>query len=210
MSLASGVQQDRLARFGRWEVTEAPSDSRSYVRYNATWNPLDADLVALAALTGTNTIYYRSGIDTWSPVSIGSGIGFSGGTISSAAGGGNVSNSGTPVVGQLARWINNQQIEGVNSAAILSPPHDGQFNYWSPTQIRFVPDGGNKIKVAGNLLTIPNTGIAAANTSVYKNGVLGNLDPNTTYLVTVFNNAGTPAIDFVDHTYTSSRYHGGQ
>jgi len=44
----------------------------------------DADLAALAALTGTNTIYYRSGISTWSPVTIGTGITFSGGTLSAA------------------------------------------------------------------------------------------------------------------------------
>jgi hypothetical protein len=42
----------------------------------------DADLTALAALSGTNTIYYRSGAATWSAVTIGSGLLFSGGEIS--------------------------------------------------------------------------------------------------------------------------------
>jgi len=45
--------------------------------------PLDADLTALAALTGTDTIYYRSAADTWSAVTIGSGLSFSGGTLAS-------------------------------------------------------------------------------------------------------------------------------
>lgn len=40
------------------------------------------DLAALEALSGTDTIYYRSGADTWSPVVIGSGLNFAGGTLS--------------------------------------------------------------------------------------------------------------------------------
>lgn len=40
------------------------------------------DLAALEALSGTNTIYYRSGADTWSSVTIGAGLTFSGGTLS--------------------------------------------------------------------------------------------------------------------------------
>jgi hypothetical protein len=39
----------------------------------------DADLDALAALSGTNTIYYRSAANTWTAVTIGSGLTFSGG-----------------------------------------------------------------------------------------------------------------------------------
>lgn len=39
------------------------------------------DLAALEALTGTNTIYYRSGVSTWSPVTIGTGLSFSTGTL---------------------------------------------------------------------------------------------------------------------------------
>lgn len=40
------------------------------------------DLAALEALTGTSTIYYRSGTSTWSAVSFGTGLSFSGGTLS--------------------------------------------------------------------------------------------------------------------------------
>lgn len=47
----------------------------------------DADLDALAALSGTNTIYYRSAANTWSPVTIGSNLSFSGGTISASSSG---------------------------------------------------------------------------------------------------------------------------
>ncbi|AWM38681.1 hypothetical protein GobsT_31300 [Gemmata obscuriglobus] len=45
------------------------------------------DLAALEALSGTNTIYYRSGTSTWSPVTIGSGLTFTGGTLSASGGG---------------------------------------------------------------------------------------------------------------------------
>lgn len=51
----------------------------------------DADLTALAALSGTNNIYYRSGANTWSPVTIGSNLSFSGGTLSASGGGGGLS-----------------------------------------------------------------------------------------------------------------------
>jgi hypothetical protein len=44
--------------------------------------PLDADLTALAALTGTNTMYYRSVANTWTPVTIGTGLTFTSGTLS--------------------------------------------------------------------------------------------------------------------------------
>lgn len=48
----------------------------------------DADLDAIAALSGTNTLYYRSGPGAWSPVSIGSNLTFSGGTLSATGSGG--------------------------------------------------------------------------------------------------------------------------
>jgi hypothetical protein len=48
------------------------------------------DLAALEALSGTNTIYYRSGVSTWTAVTIGSGLTFTGGTLA-ATGAGSVS-----------------------------------------------------------------------------------------------------------------------
>jgi hypothetical protein len=46
----------------------------------------DADLDALAALSGTNTIYYRSAANTWTAVTIGSGLTFSGGSLAATGG----------------------------------------------------------------------------------------------------------------------------
>lgn len=47
---------------------------------------LSNDLAALEALSGTNTIYYRSGVDTWSAVTIGANLTFSAGTLNGNAG----------------------------------------------------------------------------------------------------------------------------
>jgi len=43
------------------------------------------DLAALEALSGTNTIYYRSAADTWTAVTIGANLSFSGGTLNTAS-----------------------------------------------------------------------------------------------------------------------------
>lgn len=88
----------------------------------AGYQPADADLTALAAASGTNTIYYRSGAGAWTPVVMGSGVSFAGGTLSVTAGGGNVSNSGAPANGQVAQWINSNQIQGVAATSLGLAP----------------------------------------------------------------------------------------
>jgi hypothetical protein len=50
--------------------------------------PLDGDLTAISALTGTNTIYYRSAAAIWSAVTIGTGLTFTGGTLAASGGSG--------------------------------------------------------------------------------------------------------------------------
>jgi hypothetical protein len=64
----------------------------------AAGNPtlgLANDLAALEALSGTSTIYYRSGTDTWSAVTIAGNLGFSAGTLGSALGTAATKDSGT-------------------------------------------------------------------------------------------------------------------
>jgi hypothetical protein len=86
----------------------------------AAYQPLDADLTSLAAAAGTNTIYYRSAANTWSPVVVSTGLAFSGGNLTAtAAGGGNVSNSGTPTANQLAQWTDATHIQGVEGRGRL-------------------------------------------------------------------------------------------
>lgn len=109
--------------------TPGPGDNTTNIATTAfvtsaltNYQPLDGDLTAIAALTGTNIIYYRSSGSTWSPVVIGGGLTFSGGILSSSAGGGNVSSSGTPVNGQIAQWVTSSQIQGVNSSSLGFAP----------------------------------------------------------------------------------------
>lgn len=102
----------------------------AFVKTNlSNYQPLDADLTSLAGLGGTNTIYYRSAPDIWSPVTF-SGLTFSGGVLT-AAGGGNVNNSGSPASGQYARWTTPTIIQGVSPATVLgdigAQPLDGDL-----------------------------------------------------------------------------------
>ncbi len=66
----------------------------------ANYQPRDEDLTALAALSGTNTLYYRSGAGTWTAVTIGANLTFSGGTLSATGGSGS---SPTTTRGDLIR-----------------------------------------------------------------------------------------------------------
>lgn len=68
-------------------AADVPDLSATYLTTSAAtagYQPLDADLTALAALGGTNNIYYRSAANTWSTVAFGSGLSFSGGTLSTS------------------------------------------------------------------------------------------------------------------------------
>jgi hypothetical protein len=118
---------------------------------------------------------------------------FTAGTLTSSAGGGNVSNTGTPVAGQLASWTGSQNIQGIDVAFA-----HGRFEYVSATQCKFAPYNGGVIKINGSLFAIPSAGIAGlANTSVFVNGTAAqNLVANTTYWVFAFSNAGVVTGDF--------------
>jgi len=117
--------------------------------------PLDGDLTAIAALAGTNTIYYRSATDIWSPVTF-SGLSFSGGVLTVTAGGGNVSNSGTPAVDQVAIWTDATHIKGVAASTLGFQPLDqdltdiagivgtqGDFIFRGPAAWQKFPAGTN-------------------------------------------------------------------
>src|SRR5215813_13027822 len=67
-------------------VQSATTKKASFTVQRGLWDtiyqPLDGDLTALAALSGTHTIYYRSAANTWTAVTIGSGLDFTGATLS--------------------------------------------------------------------------------------------------------------------------------
>jgi len=126
------------------------------------------DLAALEALSGTNTIYYRSGTDAWTAITIGTGLTFSSGTLAAS------------------------------TTATASVPQEGKLTWVSATALKFAPCNGNKIKINGTIYTIPNAGIAGiANTGVFVNGTgASNLAASTVYWVFAFDNSGTVTADF--------------
>jgi hypothetical protein len=90
------------------------------------------DLAALEALSGTHTIYYRSGVDTWAAVTIGTGLDFTGATLSATGTGATTANpvtfnnggagaaSGTTFDGSAARTISYNTIGAQASDATLT------------------------------------------------------------------------------------------
>ncbi len=63
------------------DVDAATARSTLGVAIGSSVQAYDADLDALAALSGTNTIYYRSAANTWTAVTIGGLLSFSAGTL---------------------------------------------------------------------------------------------------------------------------------
>jgi hypothetical protein len=77
-------------------------------------------------------------------------------------------------------------------------PHCGYFYAQTATQVTFAPKNGDRVQIAGVVYAIPPSGVVAVNTSCFVNGIAGQaLAANTTYLVCVFNNSGTLALDFL-------------
>jgi len=95
----------------------------------------DADLDALAALSGTNTIYYRSGANTWTAVTIGSGLAFSGGTLSASGSALADGDYGDVVVSGAGTALTVESATGAfGLLGRISPTAiGGTVNDWAPT-----------------------------------------------------------------------------
>jgi len=99
------------------------------------------DLAALEALSGTSTIYYRSGVDTWTAVTIGGNLGFSAGTLGSSLGTAATAATGTsgatvPLLNGTNTWSGLQSFS-INLAAAGSMINlaGGTFTHSSGTGI---------------------------------------------------------------------------
>lgn len=80
----SGITDIAVADGGTGASTAAGARTNLGVAIGSDVQAWDADLDALAALSGTNTIYYRSAANTWTGVTIGGSLSFSGGTLNTA------------------------------------------------------------------------------------------------------------------------------
>lgn len=134
-----------------------------------TGSPLDGDLIALAALNGTNTIYYRSATDTWSAVTIGSGLQFVGGILSYTG------LTGSPLDEDLIALA---AVNGTNTIYYRSAA-----NTWSPVTI------GSGLSFVGGTLSF--TGTTGSNTIIISGSGSGTLDADLTSLAEA---TGTNAI----------------
>lgn len=77
-----------------------------------------------------------------------------------------------------------------------------RLDFVSTTQITLAPFNGNQILIKDGgwwrAREIPSAGMTAANTSVYVDGVAAqNLAADTTYYVCLFDDGGTPTMDFI-------------
>jgi hypothetical protein len=94
----------------------------------AAYQPLDGDLTAIAALTGTNTIYYRNAANSWAAVTIGANLTFSSGTLAASGGIADAPSDSQPYVRFNNVW---QTASAVNIAFLSSPVFTG--NPTAPT-----------------------------------------------------------------------------
>ena len=108
------------------------------------------DLAALEGLTGTNTIYYRSGVDAWSGVTMGVNIQFSGGALNVTSEGANPNASYLLVNAEpnVLVGLNGRAIDHVNGLANIGAyPFSGA-----------IPLSSERVLVAGTGITLVDTG----------------------------------------------------
>jgi hypothetical protein len=77
-------------------------------------------------------------------------------------------------------------------------PQCGRLYYNTSSQLVFAPFNGDKIKIQGTVYSIPSSAMLVPNANVHVDSVAGrSLAADTVYLLTLFNNSGTLAPDFL-------------
>lgn len=102
----------------------------------------DADLTAIAALSGTNNIYYRSAANTWSSVTIGSGLDFTAGTLTST--------SGAPTG---ATYITQTSDGTLSAEQALSSLSTGFLKNTTGTGVLSITTDGTGLSISGSNIT---------------------------------------------------------
>jgi microcystin-dependent protein len=130
------------------------------------FQPKDADLTALAALTATNAIFYRSAADTWAQVTIGTNLTFVGGTLSSTA------SASTPSHGFNAHTTADQTISTDTWTKLnFGTTTYNNGSYFSTSTSRYTPPAGETCFTA----SVYCEGVLAGSNyylAVYKNGAI--------------------------------------
>jgi hypothetical protein len=147
-------------------ATTAFVKAQGYVT-GGPFQPLDGDLTAIAALTGTNVIYYRSATDTWAAVTIGTNLTFSGGTLN--ASGGSTSPGGA-----------NTQVQYNNSSAF-----GGSANFVWNNGTSVLTVTGQIAVALGNATSIVAAGVIEAGSGFKVTGTNAILGPGSAGTVTL-------------------------
>lgn len=149
------------------------------------------DLAALEALAGTNTLYYRSGSDTWSAVTVSTGLAFSGGILTATAATKDAfcaNRGGTDLIGFTSTPA---------KCSFTTEVFDQNSKYDNASNFRWTPAAGLVLINAQIFMTAMTAG-SAANVMIYKNGASyrqGSYGPqpdggtSATTAVTVIDNA---------------------
>src|SRR5262252_1579202 len=119
-ALQAATKQYVDAHAGTGGIAEAPSDGKYYTRRNAAWVDGATNFAPLASpvLTGNPTAPTPSLGDNDTSIATTAFVQAAVG----AAGGGNVSNVGTPTNGQLAQWTGATTIQGINASTLGFAP----------------------------------------------------------------------------------------
>lgn len=98
-----------------------------------------------------------------------------------------------------------QQLYLTASAQDFQGFNCGKLTIESSGSIKYAPFNGDLVRINGSTFQIPASGISATSTNTYVNGSsAATLATSTVYLVTVFNGAGTLALDFISGAASSS------
>jgi hypothetical protein len=164
----------------------------------AAYQPLDADLTAIAALTGTNTIYYRSAASTWTAVTIGSNMTFTGGTLDSVAGGSSASGAlvliQSQTVGSAVAAVDFTTGIGSTYDEYVVRAYGVQTSAGSSIILRISLDGGATFKAGASDYAYVNAG-ASATASSWAGGGTAASEIRVTYLS--INNIALASANFV-------------
>ena len=157
------------------------------------------DLAALEALSGTDTIYYRSGVSTWTAVTIGASLGFSAGTLSRAALTGDVTASADSNATTLATVNANVGTFG-SATQSVQVTFNAKGLATAAANVTITPAVGSVTGLGTGVATALGVNVGSAGAFVTFNGALGTPSSGT-----LTNATGLPTAGLVDAAVTYAK-----